>query len=50
MEHTKAYHLALKYYPTLWSKDDLWRLVEAGKLRPDEFDELTGKNKEEPIS
>ena len=44
MEHTKAYHLALKYYPTLWSAEDLQRLVKAGKLRQDEYDEIVGKN------
>ena len=46
MEHTKAYYLALKYYPTLWSADDLWRLVEANRMREDEYYEITGENKE----
>lgn len=46
MEHTKAYYLALKYYPTLWSADDLYRLVLAGKLREDEYEEIIGENKE----
>jgi hypothetical protein len=43
-EHTKAYKLALKYYPTLWSKETLQQLVDAGKLRQDEYDEIVGKN------
>lgn len=47
MEHTKAYYLALKYYPTLWSADDLWRLVEADRMREDEYFEITGENKED---
>lgn len=38
--HTKAYYKALIYYPSAWSIDDLRRLVEAGRLRQDEFDEL----------
>lgn len=42
-EHTKAYKLAKKYYPTLWSKETLQQLVDAGKLRQDEFDELTAE-------
>ena len=46
MEHTKAYKLALKYYPTLWNMDALQALVDAGKLRQDEFDEIVGKNEE----
>lgn len=43
-EHTKAYKLAKKYYPTLWSKETLQQLVDAGKLRQDEYDELVGEN------
>ena len=43
MEHTKAYKLAKKYYPTLWSKDTLQQLVDVGKLRQDEYDELTAE-------
>lgn len=42
-EHTKAYKLAKKYYPTLWSKETLQQLVDAGKLRQDEYDELTAE-------
>ena len=44
MEHTKAYYMALKYYPRLWDEEDLQRLVDAGKLRQDEYDELVGEN------
>ena len=44
MEHTKAYKLAQKYYPNLWSKETLQSLVDAGKLRQDEYDELVGEN------
>jgi hypothetical protein len=43
-EHTKAYKLAKKYYPTLWSKETLQSLVDAGKLRQDEYDEIVGEN------
>ena len=44
MEHTKAYKLAKKYYPTLWGKETLQTLVDAGKLRQDEYDEIVGEN------
>ncbi len=41
--HTKAYKLAKKYYPTLWDKAALQRLVDAGKLREDEYEEIVGE-------
>ena len=43
MEHTKAYYLAVKYYPTLWSKEALQGLVKTGKLREDEYEEIVGE-------
>jgi len=43
-EHTKAYYKAKKYYPSAWSKEDLQRLVDAGKLRQDEYDEIVGED------
>ncbi len=42
MEHTKAYKLAKKYYPTLWGIETLQTLLNAGKLRQDEYDEIVG--------
>ena len=42
MEHTKAYALAKKYYPKYWSEKSLQALVDAGKLRQDEYDEIVG--------
>lgn len=43
MEHSKAYALAKKYYPTLWDAASLQRLVDAGKLYQWEYDEIVGK-------
>lgn len=42
MVHTKAYKLAKKYYPSLWNEETLQTLVNAGKLRQDEYDEIVG--------
>ena len=42
--HTAAYKLAKKYYPRLWTKETLQQLVDAGKLRPDEFKEIVGED------
>lgn len=44
MEHSRAYKLAKKYYPTLWSKETLQSLVEAGKLTQEEYIEIVGEN------
>lgn len=41
--HSKAYSLAKKYYPTLWDKTSLWKLVKAGKLYEWEYDEITAE-------
>lgn len=41
--HTQAYKLAKKYYPRLWTKHTLQQLVEAGKLRRDEYEEIVGE-------
>jgi len=35
--------LALKYYPVLWPLDRLKTLVAAGKLTPEEYEEVTGE-------
>lgn len=43
MNHTKAYKLAKKYYPILWSNEVLQSLVEVGKLREDEYEEIVGE-------
>lgn len=43
-EHSKAYEKAKKYYPKYWSKEDLQELVDAGKLRQDEYDEIVGED------
>lgn len=34
---------AKKYYPTLWPIERLRTLVEAGKLTPAEYREITGE-------
>ena len=44
-EHTKAYELAKKYYPNLWGKETLQQLVNAGKLTPEEYEEIVGVDK-----
>ena len=36
-----VYELAKKYYPTLWNIDRLRKLVEVGKLTPEQFKEIT---------
>ncbi len=43
---SKAYELAKKYYPNLWGKEKLKKLVEAGKLTADEYKEITGEDYE----
>ncbi len=43
MKHSKGYALAKKYYPEFWDKEALQKLVEAGKLRADEYEEITGE-------
>ena len=42
-----VYELAKKYYPKLWDRDRLLRLVEAGKLTAAEFAEITGTEETE---
>ena len=37
---SKAYKLAEKYYPDLWGKEKIRKLVEAGKLTEEEYDRL----------
>lgn len=39
-----AYELAKKYYPTLWDKDRLIKLVKVGKLTAEEYKEITGED------
>lgn len=43
MEHSKGYKLAKKYYPRIWDKDALIRLVDAGKLYDWEYEEIVGE-------
>lgn len=43
-EHSKGYKLAKKYYPTIWPKETLQSLVEAGKLYQWEYDEIVGED------
>ena len=40
---TKAYKMAEKYYPDLWGKEKIRKLVEAGKLTEEESEKLTGE-------
>ena len=42
VEHSKAYEKAKEFYPTRWSKEDLLRLVNAGKLTEEEYYEIVG--------
>jgi hypothetical protein len=37
-----AYEMAKKYFPRLWSIDRIKALLEAGKITPEEYEELTG--------
>lgn len=41
-----AFEMAEKYYPELWSSERLKMLVEANKLTPDEYFEITGEEYE----
>ncbi len=36
------FELAKKYYPKLWNEDRLRALVNAGKLTPEQFEEIVG--------
>lgn len=38
-----VYELAKKYYPKLWDKSRLKKLVDAGKLGDLEYEEITGE-------
>lgn len=40
---SKAYKMAEKYYPDLWGKEKIRKLVEAGKLTEEEYEKLTGE-------
>ena len=44
LPHSKAYADAKKYYPGQWDIDQLRNLVRNGKLRRDEFKEITGED------
>ena len=46
LPHSKAYEDAKKYYPDKWNIERLRNLVANGKLRPDEFKEITGEDYE----
>ena len=35
-----AYELAKKYYPRMWDKERLDKLVEAGKLTEEEYQKI----------
>jgi hypothetical protein len=41
---SKAKELALKYYPTYWSKDRIAALVKAGKITKADYKEITGED------
>lgn len=45
-KHSKAYNLAVKYYPTLWNKKALQKLVDANKLYDWEYEEIVTKEEE----
>ena len=34
--------MAKKYFPKLWSIDRIKALLEAGKITPEEYEEITG--------
>lgn len=38
-----AFEMALEYYPTLWNIERLRALVAAGKLTPEEYQQITGE-------
>lgn len=37
-----VYEMAKKYYPRLWDKTRLQKLVQAGKLTEEEYREIVG--------
>ena len=37
------YEMAKEYYPDRWNIDMLRRLVEKGRLTPEQFEEITGE-------
>lgn len=42
---SRIYKMAKKYYDKgLWTEADLMRLVEAGQLTQEEYDEIVGAN------
>lgn len=38
-----VYEMAKKYYPKLWSRERLRRLVEAGRLTEAQYREIVGE-------
>ena len=38
-----AKEMALEYYPKLWNIERLHALVAAGKLTPEEYQQITGE-------
>ena len=38
-----VYEMAKKYYPKLWDKSRLQKLVEAGKLTEEQYREIVGE-------
>ena len=38
-----VYEMAKKYYPKLWDKARLQKLVEAGKLTEEQYREIVGE-------
>ncbi len=38
-----VYEMAKKYYPRLWDKSRLERLVEAGRLTAAQYEEIVGE-------
>ena len=38
-----VYEMAKKYYPKLWSRERLQRLVQAGKLTEEQYREIVGE-------
>ncbi len=41
-----VYEMAKKYYPRLWDKSRLERLVEAGRLTAAQYEEIVGETLE----
>lgn len=39
-----VYEMAKKYYPKLWDKARLQKLVEAGKLTEEQYREIVGED------